>query len=474
MRRAFRVAALALAISTGAAVAAATAAGPASGAAVRAGASHGAGAQPPGGSQLWRAVYGKDRGGSAVAVAVSPDSSRVYVTGSATGPGGHSRIATVAYQAATGRRLWVATYHGPVNTDTTAAALTVSPDGQQVFVTGSTFGQHITRRGVTLAYNAATGATMWTAINPSGRPIYARAVAVSPDGSTVFSVSSDGVGMVTIAYDAASGATDWSQEYTGPQSGGGAYAVAVSPDGSTVFVAGYVAVQTSSDYEYATVAYQAGTGTMRWAQVLNGASGSLGDESLARSIAVSPDGSTVFVTGILSTTAGESYGTLAYDASTGTRRWLELYQTSSNDNEPAALAVSPDGAAVFVTGYAGASYATVAYAAATGAQQWADLYHPAQGAAAKAVAVSPDSATVFVTGDSSKAGQSTHYATFAYAAATGATRWRQFYPGPGYPSGYGQGNAVAVSPDGSAVFVTGLLQNPLNQPSEYGTFAYQP
>ena len=84
----------------------------------------------------------------------------------------------------------------------------------------------------------------------------------------------DGVGMVTIAYNAASGASDWAQEYTGPQSGGGAYAIAVSPDGSTVFITGDVAVQTL-DYEYATVAYQACTGTMRWAQVRNGADGSL-------------------------------------------------------------------------------------------------------------------------------------------------------------------------------------------------------
>jgi hypothetical protein len=34
--------------------------------------------------------------------------------------------------------------------------------------------------------------------------------------------------------------------------------------------------------------------------------------------------------------------------------------------------------------------------------------------------------------------------------------------------------AIAVSPDGSAVYVTGLFQHPLNQPAEYTTIAYSP
>ena len=31
-----------------------------------------------------------------------------------------------------------------------------------------------------------------------------------------------------------------------------------------------------------------------------------------------------------------------------------------------------------------------------------------------------------------------------------------------------------MSPDGTAVFVTGLAQDPLNQPSSYSTTAYSP
>ena len=38
----------------------------------------------------------------------------------------------------------------------------------------------------------------------------------------------------------------------------------------------------------------------------------------------------------------------------------------------------------------------------------------------------------------------------------------------------GGASVVAVSPDGTAVFVTGLAQDPLNQPSSYTTTAYSP
>ena len=184
--------------------------------------------------------------------------------------------------------------------------------------------------------------------------------------------------MFTIAYSAATGASVWLQHYTGAQFGGGASAVAVSPDGSTVYVTGGVMV-SSGDEEYATVAYQAATGTMRWAQVQNGTSGSFGDDSAATALAVSPDGSAVFVTGLLTAPAGASYGTVAYGAAAGTKLWFQQYETPSAtvlNDFAAALAVSPDGTQVFVTGAANDAYGTVAYAAATGAQQWVRAVPP--------------------------------------------------------------------------------------------------
>lgn len=82
-----------------------------------------------------------------------------------------------------------------------------------------------------------------------------------------------------------------------------------------------------------------------------------------------PDGSEVFVTGesIRATSSLFDYASVAYDATTGDKRWSQRYNGPGNDYDvPGALAVRPDGSGVFVTGYSVGStsqsdYATMAY-----------------------------------------------------------------------------------------------------------------
>jgi WD40 repeat protein len=427
-------------------------------------------AQPPGGTQLWRTAYTLGHGASAADVAVSPDGSQVFVTGSATGPKDRSRITTVAYQAATGAQLWVARYKGPANDNGAATSVVVSPDGQQVFVTGSTHTQAGVDTGVVLAYQAATGANAWTVVTPGTS---ASSAVISPDGSTLFADDGGGLGLGVTAYATATGATLWSQG-SSLQGGGSESAVAVSPDGSAVFVTGRFQVSASTEYE--TVAFAAATGKVLWTRVKMGVNGSFGDFSGGAALAVSPDSAAVFVTGTLTGPHGAACGTIAYNAATGKQLWLKTYKsdTSGTLNDwGLAVAVSPDGSTVVVTGGADGAYGTIAYAAATGAQQWVALYNPGN-STASAVAVSPDGSTVLVTGTSAKAKTSSQVATLAYNAATGATLWLRRYPGAGNPSGYGEGHALAVNPDGSAVYVAGLFQSPLNKPARFGTIAYSP
>src|SRR5207253_5019542 len=73
---------------------------------------------------------------------------------------------------------------------------------------------------------------------------------------------------------------------------------------------------------------------------------------------------------------------------------------------------------------------------------------------AKSLAVSSDGTRVFVTGYSNS-GPSTQsdFATVAHDAATGDLLWVQGYNGPA--NGADGGTSVAVAPDGSRVFVTG-------------------
>jgi hypothetical protein len=89
---------------------------------------------------------------------------------------------------------------------------------------------------------------------------------------------------------------------------------------------------------------------------------------VAFSLAVSPDATKVFVTGDSSrSTTGHDYATVAYNASTGATLWIKRYNGPGNGEDTAmSVASSPDGTKVIVTGRSAGStsedYATVAYA----------------------------------------------------------------------------------------------------------------
>ena len=468
--------------------------GAAAPAAVAAGRGHGAatGARTAiPGSQLWVSRLNgpaASTGGFARAVAVSPDGATVFVTGISFGGG--ADYGTVAYDGATGAQRWASRYNGPANRDDFAMSVAVSPDGKTVFVTGASFGGrnraccHSDWDYATVAYDAATGAQRWASRynGPGNVADLASSVAVSPGGATVFVTGNSFGGAsstdyATVAYNAATGAQRWVSRYNGPANSADlASSVAVSPGGATVFVTGKSRGATSG-FDYATVAYNAATGARRWASRYN-APANRGDR--ASSVAVSPGGATVFVTGTSrGRTSGWDYATLAYNAATGARRWASRYNGPKNaDDGAVSVAAGPGGHSVFVTGTSkGATrdYATVAYNAATGAPRWVSRYNgPANGAdTASSLAVSPGGSAVFVTGTSfagTSGGTSlSDYATVSYNAATGARRWASRYHGPKRQS---DAFALAVSPDGTKAFVTGLTVGETTL-EDYATVAYQ-
>jgi hypothetical protein len=109
--------------------------------------------------------------------------------------------------AAGGTRLWLARFGG----SSVAADMVESPSGSAVFITGwsgrqGTFGP--TDEGTTLAYNTTTGAQLWAdRYFPGPRShVQFTQLAVSPDGSRVFTVASESPepgsvpSIVTLAY----------------------------------------------------------------------------------------------------------------------------------------------------------------------------------------------------------------------------------------------------------------------------------
>jgi hypothetical protein len=286
------------------------------------------------GKPVWARRYnGRANGDDVpVALAVSPGGGTVFVTGTSKGKTSGFDYATVAYAAATGKQLWVSRYNRHGRSTDNAVAIAVRPGGGAVFVTGSSWSSGTSVDLATVAYAAATGATLWTKrFDRAG----SMAVAVSPSGRRIF-VTGDGT--ATIAYAAASGARQWTrrQDHAFPA------AVFVSPlGGGTVVVAG-TAIGSGRRSSYFWVAYSAVTGRTKRVGVFADLTGEV---ELVTAAAISPDGRSLYLTGYSRSVPGAPPEalTVATKIETAARSWFQPVGSQS-------VAVSPDGGTVYAVG----------------------------------------------------------------------------------------------------------------------------
>jgi DNA-binding beta-propeller fold protein YncE len=305
-----------------------------------------------------------------------------------------------------------------------------------VFVSGS-----VKTHFETVAYRQATGARLWAEAYQGGEFSHPRAITVSPDGARVYvtgTVLSRGAvpqGAATVAYDARTGRQLWARRFV-PRGGAFVSALAVSPDGTSLYVAGS-GRDSGRQPEFAVIAYAAATGQQRWHRYYAPAR-----PGRVLSVAVSPDGKTVYATG----GAGSDALTVAYRAA-GTLKWAARYKSpSAGFAEGAQIVTGPGGGAVYVGGRASNAsghvfIATLAYRAATGQRMWADQLD----GGAPDIAVTPDGQQVVVSGSRNREQD----AIASYTASTGATRWTRLAPVPDIPSG------LVISPRGNTVFIGG-------------------
>lgn len=362
--------------------------------------------------------------------------------------------------------LWVT--HQDVLNGGINAQVAASPDGSAVVVAGQMNKRTDVAEAVLWAYNPATGAALWQDKYTATAQSLFSAVAVSPDSATVFATgraqatSRSAANYLTVAYNAATGATLWTAS-------AGASVITVAPDGSAVYVTSPLPFGYRDRYTaYLTTAYDAATGGTLWTAQYDMPKGT----STPAAIAATSTGNAVIVTGTIRDATGTvvNFGTVAYNPVTGARLWVRAYHNPNGASSAQSLAISPDGSRAFVTGTTDevpgslfyGDYATVAYNTATGAQVWTARYRgPASGygGPAEDVAVSPDGAKVIVTGYnwSASPGSQPEFATVAYDSGTGAQLWVARYGQPAKEATYGV--SVEVSPDSSKVFVTGDTGN---------------
>ncbi len=377
------------------------------------------------GAHLWTSFYDGPSGGEdqATALAMSPDGTKVFVTGPSERAPGNSDYATVAYDVASGAQLWVARYDGPFDSVDYPTAIASSPDGSEVYVTG--YSQ--------LGNDAATGIQVYAA--------------------------------TTVGYDTATGAQRWLTRYQGPAklwdiptglaaSGGRVYITARSNGASPT---------STNDTDDATVAYDGTTGSQLWSSRYDS-----GTRDYPHGLAATSDGSRVYVTGERDWNGfgGADMVTLGYDGTSGALDWSSVYATPTGNNEVGlSVAVSPAGDAAFVTGFGNddvtpfdRSGVTIAYSS-SGQQLWLSRHTDPGGEAMGKAVVSPDGQRLYVTGVA--VGQSIggvglfgiHYVdaqapvTVAYDTHFGTLAWSAHF------ADQGQGRDAVVSPDSGRVYV---------------------
>lgn len=278
--------------------------------------------------------------------------------------------------------------------DVLPVAVAASPDGSRVAVAGL-YTTGILSNGddvdaAVAVFDAATGELEWRWRGPVGPSRdHARALAWSHDGASlyaagIFSVSSAGAALVA-AFDAATGAVRWSVAYDATPRFDAASAVAVAPSG-LVLVAGVAETGINSQADSFLAGFDPATGARAFT-VFRGAQA----PSVYRPfLTVSPDG-VAFVAGVNRMT-GMDFLTTAHDAATGAELWRATYSGSSTVEIPQGIALTADGTRVVVAGYAGSlssAVVTLSYDAATGALAWASAEGDRVMNVAHALAIGP-------------------------------------------------------------------------------------
>ncbi len=236
---------------------------------------------------------------------------------------------------------------------------------------------------------------------------------------------------------------------------GGAVGVAVSADGRHVYATG------RSDNALAVFARNATRNTLTFVEVHEDGVGGVFGLAGASAVTVSPDGRHVYV----ASSIDDALAVFARDASGNSLDFVNLVQNGKGGvfglDGASAVAVSPDGRLVFVTGAVDDALAVFTRDASNDALTFVDLEQNnvnATGlAGASSVTTSPDGELIFVTGALDDA-----LAVFARdASPDGVSFLTELRDGVGGVEGLAGASSVAASPDGNFVYATGREDNAL-------------
>lgn len=430
------------------------------------------------GAELWSTRYTRPGHQLTAGLTVSQDGERVLLAGSTED--GPRHVFVRSHDASSGVPGWTAI--ASATNPHSDVATSIAASGGQIFVGASSWGGRSLEDESVLALDANGGGLDWrTRYDGPGNYGYeaAGASALSHSENTLFVAgpgTDGGVRWTTVAYEAETGASRWTATQAGPVDdqasgifGESPRAIAVSPDDARVFVTGraLVARAGSTGIVYSsnwmTAGYDAATGTRLWAVGAPGVPNLSGPAG----IAVSPDGQTVYVGGMrwsgFPWTGGTSgdFELVAYDAASGAIRW----QTTWNefDERPSVLALSPDGSRVFMAGMGSSSelgyhYVAAAFDTTTHELVWrvrtgtlSNFFSSVTG-----IDVAADGSRLYITGGREIPSATDAVIlrsitdTVAFDASDGSIEWSAQDGDPGV---WSDGVDLKLSPDGARVYV---------------------
>jgi 6-phosphogluconolactonase (cycloisomerase 2 family) len=341
-------------------------------------------------------------------VAVSSDGKNVYAADY-----GHDLVAVFTRDTTTGNITWkqnIVNNSGGVSGMAVPYLVTVSPDGQNVYVSAGTGDSIITFKrspsdGTLTFVKKVSNGDQYGFCLPTCQQLQALdgayGIALSPDGRYGYVSGINDNKVIVLDRDQTTGALELQpllgpvQVYTSQASA--AYGIAMSPDGANLYLAGYL----SNSLE--VLDRNATDGKLSFIERhINGQGGVSGLNGVFR-VAVSPDGAYVYTASF----NGDALTVFKRDQSTGKLTFVTTYQNGvgsvSGLDAASSIAFSPDGARLFATGYFSNAVAVFDRDAVTGLLTEKQVITrngagvPALGGA-RDVAVSSDGRTVYATG----------------------------------------------------------------------------
>lgn len=284
------------------------------------------------------------------AIACDPEGKSLYVTGSLD-----DAVAVFSINPTTGEITYIETHKNGVEGVSGlggAYAVTVSPDGNTVYVAGAEDDAlAIFKR------NVITGALEFLEMQSDGmnnvdglsNPL---SVVVSPDGKHVYTASFDDDAIATFERDPITGALSFIESQFDGSSPGvsgliGPYSVSISPDGKNLYATG------ADDNALVVFSRDETTGKLTGVEVLHDDENGADGLEFATYVMVGPNGDFVYTIGA----DEDAIGVYSRNTTTGELSFVEVLRNGSSGvsgmNYPLTLGISPDGEHLFVPAFFG-------------------------------------------------------------------------------------------------------------------------